>query len=459
MPGLPKIAVARLKANPDTPRSSGGPEGKAGFEGGHHPDANLLAAFAEKTLTEKERTRVLHHLAQCAECREVAAFALPAEEAATETTRVPAGRSWSPWLVLRWGAMAAVLGILTVVVMRHPDMWNRQPEISQVMHPPAPAGGGTNAPQIVPAPPLPSTSLESAQAKAQGQVQESAGQMAAINRAPEQRRELALSDHAAHAQAGQQIVTRASSQPSTMVTAEKIPNVNAEREGSKEKDVLTAEAKIAPPPTPAPATVTTAPSADATKASGQSAAGLTTMHGVNQNVAVTATGGGGFGGGGGGGGGGVSAPAAKPAAPVTARASVQMTAQAPMAPLRANRTDIESGAPQPSALWSVSSNGKVQHSVDRGKTFEQVHVARSIKFRAIAAFGNDVWAGGAHGALFHSTDGGATWTRTSINVEGNTVTETIDSIQLHGPQHLIITTASGSEWVSEDGGLHWQKQP
>ena len=48
------------------------------------------------------------------------------------------------------------------------------------------------------------------------------------------------------------------------------------------------------------------------------------------------------------------------------------------------------------------------------------------------------------GALFHSADGGATWNRAAINFEGNTVTETIVGIQLRDPQHLTVTTASGS---------------
>ena len=136
-----------------------------------------------------------------------------------------------------------------------------------------------------------------------------------------------------------------------------------------------------------------------------------------------------------------------------------MTAQAPMVAMPAPRKDLDTTAGPPPTLWSVSSNGRVQRSKDGGKTFEQIHIAHGVKFRAIAALGNDVWAGGTGGALFHSVDGGATWTRAGVNFEGNAVTETITDIQLHGSQHLATTTASGSQWISEDSGQHWQTQP
>jgi photosystem II stability/assembly factor-like uncharacterized protein len=97
--------------------------------------------------------------------------------------------------------------------------------------------------------------------------------------------------------------------------------------------------------------------------------------------------------------------------------------------------------------------------MDVGKTFAQIPVAHGIKFRAIAALGSEVWAGGEGGALYHSADGGATWKQAGISFERNTLTETITSIQFRDSQHLTVTTASGAPWVSEDGGQHWQKQP
>jgi len=442
MAGLPKIALARLKVKPGAPKSSGGPEGQAGFPGARHPDANLLAAFVEKTLTERERTRVLHHLAQCAECREVAAFALPAEAAAAETTGVAAGWRWSPWLVLRWGAMAAVLGALTVVVVLHPGMWKGPQEISKKMPPQPPAGNIMIAPQTASPSPLAPPPPQTARAKAQVEAGESAGEMAAMKKAPGQREDLSLNDHVARAQAKQQVTLMASSRAPATVRAENIPTANAEREESKEGNVLTLRPLSAPPLPPGSAVVTAAASDEVAKASGESHGGPAAFGSVGGRAAGVGS---------------AEDTAAKAAPPVPARATLRMAGPAPMGAARAFRTDMESEARPPAALWSVASDGQVRRSTDGGKTFEQIPVAHAIKFRAIAALGNDVWTGGAGGALFHSVDGGASWIRVAFNFGGNS--ETITGIQLRDPQHLTVTTASGSQWASEDGGQHWQKQP
>jgi photosystem II stability/assembly factor-like uncharacterized protein len=130
-----------------------------------------------------------------------------------------------------------------------------------------------------------------------------------------------------------------------------------------------------------------------------------------------------------------------------------------MSEFQAFHKKVDLGSGPRVALWIVSSDGSVQRTTDGGKTFEQIPVANGIKFRAIAALGNDVWTGGAGGALFHSADGGATWKQTDFSYGGTAVTETITAIQLFDRQRLTVTTASGTQWASEDGGLHWQKNP
>jgi hypothetical protein len=95
---LPQFAVRRLReAVPDEMR---------------HPDADVLAAFAEQSLASRERAEVMEHLARCGGCREILSVSLPAIETHA-TARISPGRSaWLAWPVLRWGALAA--GVLIV---------------------------------------------------------------------------------------------------------------------------------------------------------------------------------------------------------------------------------------------------------------------------------------------------------------------------------------------------------
>jgi hypothetical protein len=79
-----------------------------------HLDANLLAAFAEQTLLERERTTVSAHLAQCADCREALALASAGQPVAERATAAPK-RHWFPeW---RWaGAAAAACCVIAVAL-------------------------------------------------------------------------------------------------------------------------------------------------------------------------------------------------------------------------------------------------------------------------------------------------------------------------------------------------------
>jgi photosystem II stability/assembly factor-like uncharacterized protein len=74
-----------------------------------------------------------------------------------------------------------------------------------------------------------------------------------------------------------------------------------------------------------------------------------------------------------------------------------------------------------------------------------------VRFRAVSTIGTDVWAGGSGGALYHSTDGGATWVRVAVGT-----TEDIVRVEFRDAQHGSVTTALGERWVTEDGGKSWE---
>jgi len=82
-----------------------------------HPEADLLTAFVERVLPERERSIVMKHLAVCAACREIIAFAQP-EEATPGDVLISSRPRVSRGLFFRWGALAAC-AVLAVSVVLH----------------------------------------------------------------------------------------------------------------------------------------------------------------------------------------------------------------------------------------------------------------------------------------------------------------------------------------------------
>lgn len=102
--------------------------------------------------------------------------------------------------------------------------------------------------------------------------------------------------------------------------------------------------------------------------------------------------------------------------------------------------------------WGLSPDGNLQRSVDFGKTWQSVPVAGS-PFRAITAVGNDIWAGGNAGALYHSADAGQSWEKIAP-----VSTDDITHIEFSDSQNGILNTANGQVWRTSDGGRSWHSK-
>ena len=72
-----------------------------------HPDENVLAAFAERSLAPREREGVLEHLATCARCRDVVFLA---QEAFSETEQSSVAAQQHPVPGYLWGWSWGILG-------------------------------------------------------------------------------------------------------------------------------------------------------------------------------------------------------------------------------------------------------------------------------------------------------------------------------------------------------------
>src|SRR5260370_40960901 len=117
-----------------------------------HPEADMLAAFLEQALPAAERDQIVRHLADCAECREVAALSLPMQPEPSLAQTLPAGRRvW--FLGLRWAALAATIVIVAALVFKQPRTKTNStvafstPSVSKQTQPQPPA------PSVTPQPP------------------------------------------------------------------------------------------------------------------------------------------------------------------------------------------------------------------------------------------------------------------------------------------------------------------
>jgi hypothetical protein len=417
-----------------------------------HPDANLLAAFVEKTLSEKERTQVLNHLARCAECRELAALTLPQEVEVAQPASLTARSWWSAWPTLRWVALAGALAAVVFVVVLHPYRSRRPETLSKEMRPTLMA----RASQVAPQPPAQPSAQPSAKApvvKEGLEHRQSPYPMAPLKKGagPSGGQQLAALPVGAETKEATKLM--AAAHPPAPAQVENAP-LNSRRYGALTSLTANPAAAVAaapPPPQSAFKQLAAHEAPPKAAAATGSQAGATAVPSAAQSVGVTADLKSGLVGG-------VPAPSSVPSAP---RAAALMRAKAQSVEVTgmAFRAVAQSAAAQPAALWTISPEGKVQRSGDGGKTWEKVRVDDKVTFQAIQAMGKEVWAGGSGGALYHSSDGGAIWKRVNLISGGSSPTETIVLINAHDAQHVTVKTASGEQWNTEDGGLHWQREP
>jgi len=452
MHNVPQIVRERLKATPPAV---------------DHPDADVLNAFAERSLPEVERATVLKHLARCGDCRDIVALALPEPDAAHAVT-LPARGGWLAWPALRWGfAAAGIVLIASFGVLEYQRsrstttvaQYSRQETATaKVQQPPSsaattPARQSQNA--LDATQPFGATRAASVPAKLPEPKLMSRVAPPAVNN-PLRRGvvggaiggPVAYGPHMPTQQQQQTTTTQLQTlsptapmakQPTAGAFANRrvpsaSPTVNGEAAGIQTSQVeVQAQNQLAPLPSQPAEQLFDAESAQADK--------------VDK---------------------------AKPAVNVTGRDFTQLVALVPR--------------------WAINSAGGLQRSFDQGKTWQDVDVtagaalstAKSLAaanaarakdykdyyaekktlqapasapvFRAVAVAGSDVWAGGSHGALYHSLDGGNHWTQVVPASAGVSLTGDIVGLEFSDAQDGKITTSTGEIWTTSDQGQTWQKQ-
>jgi hypothetical protein len=431
---VPTIVHDRLRAS--------GPQGSAPAQA--HPNADVLTAFAEQALSASERDSVLEHLARCGDCRELLALALPPADfraapigVETDADRATASRAGAPaprklnfaWPTLRWAALAAGVAVAAAVLLVHPGKLNQvAPSANRAAVPVA------SGPQIA-------TSIATSPAASSPVATPSTDQLAVLAKTeePQRKPELRLSKKL---KAGQAVIPPHPADYGMLLADNKKDSSQADQ---------------------APA----APSAGAPAFNYEASAG----RGANETVEVSgATGG-------------VETESsslkvmaqnempvvrAKPA-PQGIGANGLQKAEAPAGPgtamlqtrnvmskSAAKLTSSAAPALAHNATWAITA-GVLQRSLDSGQSWQEA-LRGDHPLLCYASHGQDVWAAGQAGTLFHSADGGVTWLQVQPSIRALPLTSDITHIDMRGAAEVVLSTTNHEIWSSADSGKTWEKK-
>lgn len=417
-----------------------------------HPDADLLTAYVERSLSPVEQSDMVRHLAACSHCREVVALSLPELQPQTAGVALP-GRSFNWIPMFRWAAVAATVVVgATLVIERpwKPAVFVPGPATNQAAQGEAKADAkdvkqvpAANA-AVEPAPlPQPVQTASRTVPAAPG---------AAKPALAEVRNERSASKgFADHAFAARQDEARSRLQDAGSVPSRSMLSASG----------AIAASTVAPPPMlPMIAREADLVSAPAPKTSGSgqpSETGFVVRHipitpeGIAQSsFAVT-----------------FDNEKKEAGAPVastdTLRSSrvfrfptkVLAAGKDKLAGAMASRPSggmaLMEKAPAANLHWSISPEGKLIKSSDLTMWHEAYPQKDNLLFTVVVAEGHDVWAGGNHLTLIHSWNGGVDWKKLKL---ADTANGDITDIQINAGG-VLVKTSNNQTFVSQDGGVTW----
>jgi hypothetical protein len=437
-----------------------------------HPDADLLAAFAEQALSATERDGVLEHLTLCGDCREVVALSLPAADMVTPQTapqtadvdgvRTTVSRAGAPaphklsfaWPNLRWAALAAGVVVAAAALLLHPGKLNQAttPSVNpQVATTAPPASGSQIASSSVPSS-APSSAPPSSITSSQ------TDQLAVMAKTDKAQPELRLSKKLK----ARQVVTPSPQAQSGILLDNKKDSVEANK----------------PSATPSASAGAFHYDARSSRAASETvevsgAAAAVTTEPPAENVLVARNNAPGN-----------DAPAiekAKPALPEKEVAEEEQKTPAAVVPgpARLEARNVMSAARLASTAnqslashvtWAIKA-GALQRSLDNGQNWQDaLHADHPLL--CYASHDEDVWTGGQAGILFHSANSGVSWAQVQPSVKARQLSSDITHIEVRntglrndevrgdvrGRAEIILSTSSNEVWSSADGGKTWDKK-
>jgi hypothetical protein len=103
--------------------------------------------------------------------------------------------------------------------------------------------------------------------------------------------------------------------------------------------------------------------------------------------------------------------------------------------------------------WRITEQGHLEHLIPDG--WSRVLSEQTSAFRVVCVMGNNVWAGGNNGMLFHSGDGGVHWNKVFVASASGGEMPAIVSIRFDDAQHGVVIADTGAKYSTADGGGTW----
>jgi len=424
MADLPKIVQQRLQA---TELGAQMPEPA-------HPEADVLNAFAEQSLSAAERETVMHHLALCADCRNVVALALPAldliarpiEPETHPTTSLPKKEraNWFAWANLNWARLtwaALAVGAAVAILVMRPTLDHSTKPLQTVVSNSAKSAPATETPVA------PQAASGSMLAKNEARL--------AAPRIPSQQTAQTPSPSS---QFPMVLAGRNSTQLRSPGAAGSVPSGTTP---GPQAGIATDSAQLKPSASPASAAapadsdlIAQADSLPITKAKPPLDEAVTSLV-VAEKPAPTTP---------------------QKAAPAAARAQAALASPKGMFVSNNEGSIPASGKAMQNATWMIAA-GVLQRSLDAGQSWQTV-VRAGHPLLCYAPRGQEIWAGGQAGTLLHSTDAGATWSTVGVSFKGQSLSADITQIEVRDPAEIVLTTSNHQTWNSIDGGKAWEKK-
>ncbi len=367
-----------------------------GTGGGAHPDSDMLTAFAEGSLLERERETVMGHLAVCAECREVLSLCaagheavrereielvaaaapaqIPAPAPAADPARRkprPATRGWMPW-----AALAAGIAIVSVIALRY-----GQKKTEPIAAAPPSKMMAVNAPpkSVLPRPDLPRPALPREDQRARIQPQ-----APALKKAPAP------------------VPALREAAPARL---EPLPQQTAAQDALRaDTENALQEAKQHNAP------------------QGTTEAYLRDQQKQSANIAI---------------------------APQAAAARVPPAALGGSFAKSASAGLVR----PPRPVWRIDGDGGIERSFG-GDRWEPELTGETAKMHVVSTNGNVVWTGGENDRLYRSNDEGATWQLVTLP-QKNGAGHVLMHIRFTSALAGTIEAADGTTWSTSDGGATW----